>query len=355
MRFNYLIILILFISPVFAEGDPLIFQDAKQFLLLGNNKLEQDSFFRLPQSLKNKVREPVWQLSKNSAGLSVDFATNSSRIVVKWHLLNNFHMNHMAGTGIRGLDLYCRVKNHWQYVKTAIPRDSSNQQLLIENMSLEMRTFRLYLPLYDGIKNLAIGIDSSALIKKPALLSGKPLIFYGTSITQGGCASRPGMAYTNIISRKLNRECINLGFSGNGRMENPISEYIASIDAAIIIIDCLPNMTADSVAEKTAELIYIIRKQQPTTPIVFIENLVYESAYFDSTQMELIYYKNKILKTEIIKMQSKGFENIYLIESDNLLGQDHEGTVDGVHLTDLGFMRFSDNLIKKLRELDLIE
>ena len=154
-------------------------------------------------------------------------------------------------------------------------------------MSNEMREFKMYLPLYDGLVNIEVGIDSNSVIEKPLKNISKPIVFYGTSITQGGCASRPGMAHTNIISRKLD-------------------------------ID------------------------------------IYESSVLDEEMGENINKFNAALKTEYIKMIEGGFENIYYVETENATGDDHEGTVDGVHFTDLGFIRYADFLIDKFVQFGLI-
>ena len=269
-------------------------------------------------------------------------------------MLNDRKMNHMAETGIKGVDLYARVGNYWQFVNTGRPTVVKNEALIIENMTPVMREYRLFLPLYDGVSALEIGIDSLSKIIQPRKHKTKPIVFYGTSITQGGCASRPGMAYTNIISRKLDTDCINFGFSGNGRMEMPLVELISEIDAAFYVIDCIPNMTADQIHENTKPLIETIRKKRPNTPIVFIEQMIYEKAFFDSTVFQLITQKNSALKSEVTISIESGLTNIFYIDNQSPLGGDHEATVDGIHFTDLGFMRFADFLIEKFKQFRII-
>lgn len=354
-----LLLSIIFVFNLYAdeESNSVKYYNGNDFLIQGRALPEterENSFDRLPLSYKEKVRPAVWDLGKNSAGISVDFQTNSREIWVKWQLLNDFHMNHMAGTGIRGIDLYCKIKNEWQYVKTAIPAGKTNEKQLIKNLSGKMENYRLYLPLYDGVENLEIGIDSTAKIKSAKKLR-RPLIFYGTSITQGGCASRPGMAYTSIISRKINRECINLGFSGNGRMEPPIAELISRTEAEFIIIDCLPNMKASDVEANTQKLVQILREKKPELPIVLVENVIYETAWFDQEQMKTLRQKNQTLKAEYEKMIQQGVERLFYIEAESLMSDIHEGTVDGVHLTDLGFMRIADKFIESFRRMKLIK
>ena len=193
----------------------------------------------------------------------------------------------------------------------------------------------MYLPLYDGVIELEVGIDSLSEIIKPEKIIDKPIVFYGSSITQGGCASRPGMMYTSIISRKLNMECLNLGFSGNGKMEPELAEFFSGIDAKFYVFECVPN--------------------HPATPIVFIEGLIYERAFFNLKMQESIIERNRILRDNYDKLIKAGSRDIYYINNKYPLGTDHEATVDGVHFTDLGFMRYADYLITKFEEFGLIK
>ncbi len=327
------------------------------FILEGTkipDSLKENKYDRLPLSYKEIVRKPVWELSKASAGMSIRFLSNSTSISVKWTVLNNNKMNHMAETGVKGVDLYFNKMGHWQYLNTARPSAIENEYMLIKNMSDEMREYKMYLPLYDGVKSIEIGIDSNSVIERPLKKNHRPIIFYGTSITQGGCASRPGMAHTNIISRKLNIDCINFGFSGNGKMEQPINDLISEFNPLFYVIECLPNMTAEQVTNSTIPLVKTIQEKRPNTPIIFVENFLYESLALDKKEEALINEKNTALKTEYMKMVKGGVKNIFYINSENATGDDHEGTVDGVHFTDLGFIRYADFLIDKFVQFGLI-
>ena len=188
---------------LYSSGfDDIKYFGKDSFLLEGTDipeSLKENIYDRLPASYKEIVREPVWNLSKNSAGLSIRFLSNSSVITAKWELLNNLSMDHMPDTGIKGIDLYYRNNNQWQYINTGRPVGFKNEYRLVDNMTNEVREYKIFLPLYDGLKKIEIGIDNSSFIRKPEKSKKKPIIFYGTSITQGACASRPGMAHTNII------------------------------------------------------------------------------------------------------------------------------------------------------------
>ncbi len=321
-----------------------------------SDSLKENRYDRLPISYKEIVREPVWDLSKSSAGMSIRFLSNSKSINVKWTILNNLKMNHMAETGIKGVDLYFKNKDNWQYLNTGRPDGIKNESTLINNMSEEMREFKIFLPLYDGVVNIEVGIDSNSIIKKPLKNRNKSIIFYGTSITQGGCASRPGMVHTNIISRKLDLDCINFGFSGNGRMEQPIAKLISESKPLFYVIECMPNMiNPENVTNKTIPLVNTIRENNPEAPIVFVENFIPTSPILDKKRENEIREMNLALKTEYEKMISEGYNNIFYIKSKNAIGDDNEGTVDGVHFTDLGFLRYADFLIDKFVEFGLID
>jgi hypothetical protein len=358
-----LILLVIFCSTALsfgqnamADGETIKYYDEQYFLIEGTtftDSVKENLYDRFPVSYKNKVRPPVWSLSKSSAGISIRFLSNTKTIRVKWELLNDTKMNHMAETGIKGIDLYFKTGDGWQYVNTARPAGKVNNFLLISNMKGERREYKMYLPLYDGVTKLEVGIDSLSYFEKPPESSGRPIVFYGTSITQGGCASRPGMVHTNIISRKLNIECINFGFSGNGKMEKPVAELISGIDALFYVMDGTGNMTPKDIFDNAIPLVEIIRSRHPATPIVFVECTMFEKAALDEVTRNTINEKNEMMKSEYKKMIEKGYKNIYYIENTGALGYDHEGTVDAVHFTDLGFSRYADFLIYKFRKLRL--
>ena len=331
----------------------------KNFFVIEGTKihdsLKESPYDRLPLSYKKHVRKPVWDLSKSSAGLSIRFISNSSSISAKWEVLNNNEMNHMPDTGIKGIDLYYRTEKGWQYLATGRPQGLKNEYNLIQNMTNEEREYKIYLPLYDGIKNIEIGIDENSFIRKGDINFKNTVVFYGTSITQGGCASRPGMVHTNIISRKLDIDCINFGFSGNGRMEQPIAELISEIDPLFYIIECMPNMfPANNVTNNTIPLVDKIREKNSNAPIIFVELFISSTSVLNKKEKENRDEMNTALKIEYDKMTNMGYKNIFYIDSENALGSDYEGTVDGIHFTDLGFKRYANYLMEKLEDLKLL-
>lgn len=334
------------------------YYNAAQFPLIGKISDDTETLYeRLPVYLKDQCREPVWKLGKNTAGLAIRFRTNCSSIHAKWTLLNNRSMNHMTDTGIKGLDLYAWENNQWRFVNSALPKDKSNEVKIISNMIPKEREYILFLPLYDSVTSLHIGVDSTTIIQQPVLKypdTSHPIVVYGTSITQGGCASRPGMAYTNILARKLNTEIINLGFSGNGRLDYEIAELMSTKkDAALFVLDFAPNVTPEQIQERTIPFVKILRKENPETPILLVENMEYTKTLFDQNLNRSWQAKNTSLRKQYELLKKQEDNNIFYLESENLIGDDGEATVDGTHFTDLGFLRFANVLYEKIKKLRL--
>lgn len=357
MRFCLIImILSLLVSEIAksATVDSLKFVNAKELELIGKGFREpQVHYGRLPAELESKTRPAVWSLSKNCSGLAIRFRSNSPVIGARWEVTDDAVMNHFAPSGIKGLDLYCLVKGKWEFVNSARPIGKTTATIIIDHMKGNDSEYLLYLPLYDGLVNLEIGIDKGSVIGLPKIDSprkDKPVVFYGTSITQGGCASRAGMSYPNILSRMLNRQTINLGFSGNGQLDLEIAEVIANTDASCIVMDCLPNVSTAQMTEKYGPFLDIIRRKQPNVPILLVENIAYPFMYFDNTVFSSISEKNALLK-DIYVARKKSDRNIFYLKADQLIGNDDEATVDGVHLTDLGFLRLAQGMYPVIKKL----
>ena len=325
----------------------------KSFIIQGlvEPKLDrQYPFQRIPDQYRESVREELWNLSQNSAGVSITFQTNSSKIIAQWKVKLDFKMNHMTDVGIKGLDLYEFKNNNWCYNSTGLPIGKNTEQVIFNNPKNKLRTFRLHLPLYDTITDLKIGInDGCDFINMPR--GSESIVFYGTSITQGGCASRPGLGHTNIISRKTDYNCINLGFSGNGHLESSIGFILSKIRAKFYIIDCLPNVDIKLIKSNFFPLVKAIRSSSHSIekPIVFIEQPNFHNNYYEEDIQE----KNNVLAQQIQNALKLGHHQIYLIKNDNCLGSDTEATVDGIHYNDIGFQRFAQHLIKELKKFDI--
>jgi len=357
MKFFAILILSLCLSAAgYATApDQLKYISATEFPVIGKGFTDtQGRYDRLPARLEGKTRPPVWRLSKNCSGLALRFRTNSPVIAARWEVTGDVTMNHFAPSGIKGLDLYCLKNGKWQFVNSARPAGKITNTVIIDHMEGSDREYMLYLPLYDGLVSLEIGVDPSATVGPPQVDSPrreKPVVFYGTSITQGGCASRAGMSYPNQLSRMLDRQIINLGFSGNGQLDLEVAEAMAEIDASCFVIDCLPNVNVAQMNEKFVRFVEIIREKHPEVPILLVETILFPHMYFDQTVFSLLHEKNATLQKIYSGLKKQGDRQLYYMPAGKLIGTDNEATVDGVHLTDLGFLRMSENLYPVIRKL----
>jgi lysophospholipase L1-like esterase len=337
------------------EQGKLVWYDAQQLPVEGKGWTETEAFYdRLPAKAKGVVRDGVWGLARDSAGLCVRFVTDSDRIAARWTVTSpSLGMDHMPATGVSGLDLYVNDGGRWRWLAVGrAPKSPTNEVVLAEGIPAGAYEYLLYLPLYNGVKSLQVGVASNATLARAPQLPPdrrRPICFYGTSITQGGCASRPGMVYTAILGRRLNRAVINLGFSGNGRMDPELATLLGEIDAAAYVLDCLPNMTADTVKERVVPFVESLRKARPETPIILVENLPYQYTPFLPKPRQQLLEKNQALHDAYQRLAAGGVRRLTYVPGDSLVGDDGQATVDGVHLTDLGFLRFADALEPVLR------
>ena len=317
---------------------------------------------RLPDSMKTRVkRDAVYYLGTNSAGMAIRFASDAPAINVKWKSLYKNLMNHQTPTGTRGLDLYTMLPDSsWTFVNSARPNleDKNSSVNVISNMDPVMREYLLYLPLYDGIDSLYIGVGEQYALTAPkndVLIPGAdapaPVVMYGTRLLQGGCAKRPGMAHSNILTRRFNRQMLNFGFSGNGQLDLEIAEILAAIpNPALYILDFVPNVNEQQIEEQMIPFVEIIEKAHPGVPIIFPEDPRFPHTRFDHKMRHEVNYRNLLMK-EKFDILAKKYPNLYFLPSVDFAGHDHEAFVDGIHYTDLGFVRYADVLEPLIRQI----
>mgnify|MGYP001172531639 CR=1 FL=1 len=308
---------------------------------------------RLPARAESLVTPAVWRLSRMSAGLCTYFKTNSRTIRARWRLgQQELAMPHMPATGVSGLDLYARdARGAWRWVGVGRPERSPDAEAtLAQGFDGQERTYLLYLPLYNTVQSLEIGVEAGASFAGLAPRRARPLVYYGTSIVQGACASRPGMAHTAILGRRLDVPVINLGFSGNGDMAMGVAQLMSELDAALFVIDCLPNMTGPQVTERLEPFVKTLRSRTDA-PIVLVEDRTYTNAPFIAAHRERHAASRAALRAGYERLLAQGYTDLHYVEGDLLLGDDGEACVDASHPTDLGFMRLADALEPVLRPL----
>ena len=301
-------------------------------------------FDRLPAKADGKVTPAVWGLSRDSAGLMVRFQTDATTLYTRYTLSkSNLAMPHMPATGVSGLDLYARNdKGQWRWVQVTRPGAQKVETTIISGLAPGLREYAAYLPLYNGIEALEIGVPAGAKFTGLAPRTERPVVFYGTSITHGACASRPGMVHTAILGRRLDRPVINLGFSGNGRMDTAVGELLTEIDAAAYVIDCLPNMGPADVTAKCVPLVKLLRAARPNTPIILVEDRRFTNDWITPAKAKFHDDNHAALRAAYEQLLKDGITKLSYIPGDHLYGDDTEGATDASHANDLGFMRQAD-------------
>lgn len=312
---------------------------------------EAESFYdRFPARAESRVRKEVWNLSENGAGLKLRFNTDAKTIIVRYVVeKKSYAMNHFPATGVSGVDLYSLNNDKtWAW---ANGRSAFGDTITYTFSSLDLnsdqykngREYHLYMPLYNNVVWMEVGVPEKSSFNPLPLTKEKPIVVYGTSIAQGGCASRPGMAWTAIVERNLHTPVVNLSFSGNGRLEKEVIDLINEIDAKMFVLDCLPNLGASSDAEleaKITESVLALRKKHPQTPILltghsgFIENRLNSAIRNSVTNM------NRVNEQTYRKLKASGVKNLYILPGSKVdMGTD--GTVDGSHPTDFGMYKYA--------------
>lgn len=326
--------------------------DVRDWGVEGRGFQDTESYFdRLPGRAKGVVRDAVWGLSRHSAGMQVRFRTDATAIHADYAVTSaNLAMPHMPATGVSGLDLYgLDTDERWKWIAVTRPSAQQMNVPLISGLAPGERQYAIYLPLYNGTQSLKIGVPSGAKFEPIGPRTDKPIVFYGTSITHGACASRPGMPHPAILGRRLNRPVINLGFSGNGKMEPTVGQFLVELDAAAYVIDCLPNMTAAEVKERTVPLVKQLRAAHPETPIVLVEDRSYSNSWVVAAQRERNDTSRAALQEQYQQLLDGGVDRLHYIDGESLLGADRDDTTDGSHPSDLGFQRHADAMEPVLR------
>jgi len=320
--------------------------------VMGQAEALPNSFHRIDTIKYKSVPSPIKKLLTHGAGLFVTFKSNSSYIKAKWCVTESPALNNLTPIANKGLDLYIKnAEGKWQFAGVGRPGKTCSEYTLVENMNSSEKEFLLYLPLYDEVKDLQIGVSEGAEFSKLPNPFQKQIIVYGTSIVHGASASRSGLAYPAQLSRNTGLNFINLGMSGSAKIEPQVADLIAGFHADLFILDYVPNSSADIIEERTASFIKTIRASHPRTPIIVLQSLVRESGFWNQKIGERVEKQNKQMAIEFKKLQKEGDNNIYFIEGKSLIGDDHEGTIDGTHPTDVGFSRMLEKIQPVVEEV----
>lgn len=309
--------------------------DEEPFSLYGVFK-EGGCYRRMPESCAKLISGEVLSLSKNSAGGRVRFKTDSEHISVIVKMSSVGKMPHFALTGSAGLDIYEEHEGRERYAGTFIPPYGITDgfESTVGFSGRKTRGITIFLPTYSTVSELYIGVDAGSCFEKSAAYRmSSPVVYYGSSITQGGCSSRPGNTYQSIISRRLGCDFINLGFSGNAKGEPLMAEYIAGLDMSAFVYDYDHNAPSAAHLEKThAQMFKIIRRAHPDVPVIILSRPKYYLTADEKRRFEII-------KATYDSAAALGDANVYLIDGKTLMADASDnGTVDNCHPNDWGFV-----------------
>lgn len=359
MKRIFLLLLLAFSLNAGATDNKYNFTDARDLTVIG--KLTPDTsgpYSRFPGSLKGKVRDAVWGLSENSAGIAIRFSSDAGEFKARWTTAKSHPHENMTYILQAGMALYVFDKGEWVYVGSFRPGNAQKadpREFVIKCSKLAgaSHEYMLYLGMYDSFTSVEIGVPEGSCIEMPKLESpgrSNPVIAYGTSILQGASASHPGLAGTNLLSRMLDREVINLGFSGNALLDMEVAEYMASFPTpGAYILDNAPNCSGDLILEKQEAFFRILRDAHPETPIFFVGMPLYPRVRFDNTGAENILGRHDAMLEVFKHLKKSGEKNIYYISADKVILDDNIGTIEGTHFTDIAFERWASAVAKALK------
>lgn len=327
-----------------------------------DNESREGYYQRFPKRAEQLVPEWVWGLSKNSAGSYIRFYSNAPSIVVRYGVEGAFAMPHMPATGVSGVDLYaynCDGKELWlggrsHFADTVLYRfDPISISGSVPEQPKYGNEFVLFLPLYNTVKWMEIGVADSCFVSFIDKSASKPIVVYGTSIAHGACASRPGMAWPSIVQRKLREEVVNLGFSGSAMLEPGVVGLVAEVDARMYVIDCLPNLFTLDPAEQTKRLVAAvkqIRAANSEAPILLADHLGYPHGSAIDGWSKKASDSNMAQKLAYDILVKEGVKGIYHL-TYNEIGMPQDATVEGIHPSDYGMQVYSDAYLKKIRSI----
>ncbi len=311
---------------------------------------EDGKFRRLPERVAAAVNEGVHALHAKTTGGRVRFKTNSPYVAIHAEMPEiAYASSQSAGAATCGFDLYVRKEGEERYVKTFLPPCDmkTGYESIMDWGTSEVREITIHFPRASEVTNLCIGLSESADVWEPEPYAiEKPIVFYGSSITQGGCSSRAGTIYTNIVSRRLNADHINLGFSGSAKGETAMAEYIKTLDMSVFVLDYDHNADNVEHLRKTHEPFFsIIREAHPDLPILIMSRPVYYLSVGEVARLEAI-------RATYEHALEHGDKNVYFLDGPTLMADAlDEGTVDGCHLTDLGFFSVANAVCRVLNEI----
>lgn len=311
----------------------------------------EGKFRRMPREVAEGISEGVSTLHTHTAGGRIRFCTTSSYVIISAKMTNIFKMPHFTLLGSAGFDLYEKIDGKQVFIGSGLPPMDINEgyDSIWELDGQKLHELTLHFPLYSGVDTLYIGLDENANVASaPAYSFPKPVVYYGSSITQGGCASRPGNAYPNQISLMLDCDHINLGFSGNAKAEDTMADYICQMDMSALVLDYDHNAPDPEYLEKTHKKMFDrIRTAKPELPIIML-SMPRIPPMRNAAQLQ----RMEIIQRTYNSAIADGDQNVYFIPGIELFGERAEvATVDNCHPNDIGFYLMASKIAPILKSI----
>ncbi len=345
----FLVVALLGTQLVSAQNSQnLKYVDAKTLTII--NKIDPDCapFARI----NGKKYEAHKALDKTSTGLAIVFRTDSRIIEAKWVTTQNRLGGNSTPVLQSGLDIYIRDNGKWVFAGEGRPTFNSceHQFTLVKRMAEGTKECLLYLPMHNGIASLEIGVEQSAKIEPMESPFKYKIAFIGSSLTHGSSASRPGATYVARLGRELNAEAPNIGLSGKCKLDDYFANIVCENNADAFIFDTFSNSTEEIINERVYNFVKRVATAHPDKPMIFLQTIKRDIGYFD-LGARARNDKQRAAAEKWMKSLCKEFKNVYFINPGIILGDNHEGSIDGSHLNDLGVQCTIDYLLPKLKKI----
>lgn len=333
-----------------------VYHDASSLTVIGKAIPTSKDFTRIDTSAYKFNDEVIEEYACHSTGLAVLFATDSPFIKAKWQTSPKNASENMTAIAQKGLDLYIRQDGEWIFAGVGRPKMADGPSYdrhsgtIVKDMAPGRKECLLYLPLYDRLDSLFIGVEDGSYVESMENPFKYRIVVKGSSVTHGLAASRPGMSYAARFGRDNGFYCFNLGFSGKSKLQKEFAEYLADIDADAFIFDAFSNPSAEVIHESFDQFVDIIRAAHPDKPLIFMQTERRESRNFDVWREDFEARKQAAAEEEI-RERMKTDRHIYFIPSDDFLGDEHIATSDGSHPTDLGFTYMLESISPKVLKI----
>lgn len=348
---------ILLLSTVLAAlssraAEPRIrYVDATTLTVIGK-ALDTESPYNRIDTARHRVPERTEEYCCHATGLAVVFRTDSPIIRARWLTSGKMAGTNMTAIAQKGLDLYIRRNGKWVFAGVGNPKTGSDRHdaTIVQAMEAGEKECLLYLPLFDRVNRLEIGVAEGCRIEAMTNPFRHRIVVHGSSITHGASAGRAGMAYPALLQRSTGLHTINLGFSGRCTLQPEFAAFLAGVQADAFLFDCFSNPNAQTIEERFDRFVDTIRRTHPATPLIFLQTLVRETGNFDREKRLLEDRKRATAQAQVRKRMKRD-EHLYFIDPGNLLGSDHNATVDGIHPSDLGFERMLERIEPQIRKI----